>query len=195
MAPLTRWHVWNPSMPVLGKDRLGGRRERRIGEGAHGNRQHSRFARWLPVHRRSAARAEVEGDRIPAIRSSSISLAVAGHRDVFTRKEGGDPVGAARSPLALETMAQRNASRIAGTARCKLPANACCNPCRHQDPRSGLRARVAPLRGIETLRSRSRFAAAWKSLASRGGAGGDVARNGRETVSPTRRAGGIDCKR
>jgi hypothetical protein len=154
-------------MSVFGIDLLRRRRERRIGEGAHGDRQHFRFARRLPVHRRSAARAEVEGDRIPAIRRAGIGLAVAGDRDVFTWKEGGNAVSAACSPLALETMAQRNAGRIARTARCKLPTNARCNPCRHQIPRSDHRARAAPLRGIATLRSGSRFAAARNRLAAR----------------------------
>jgi hypothetical protein len=119
-------------MPVFGIDRLRRRRERRISECSDRNRHHFRFAGRLPVHRRSATRTEAEGDRIPAIRCSSISLAISGHPDVFTRKEGGKPVGAACSPLALETMAQRDIVRIAGTARGKLPANACCNPWRHQ---------------------------------------------------------------
>jgi hypothetical protein len=36
-----------------------------------------------------------------------LAPALAGHRDVFTPKEGGNPVGATGSPLALETMALR----------------------------------------------------------------------------------------
>jgi hypothetical protein len=100
-------------MPVFGIDGLRGRRERRIGEGAHSDRHHFRFALGLPVHRRPTMGTEVEGDRIPAIRCSTMGLVLAGRRDVFTGKEGGNPVGATCSPLALETMAQRDGSRIA----------------------------------------------------------------------------------
>ena len=92
-------------MPVFGIDGLRRRRERRIGEGAHGDRHHFRFAVGLPVHRGPTTGTEVEGDWIPAIRCSNIGLALAAHRDVFTPKEGGNPVGAAGSPLAMETMA------------------------------------------------------------------------------------------
>ena len=88
-------------MPVLGMDDLRRRRERRIGEGAHGNRHHFRFTVGVPVHRRPAMGTEVEGDRIPAIRRSDIRLVLAGHRDVFTPKEGSNPVGATGSPLTL----------------------------------------------------------------------------------------------
>jgi len=99
-------------MPVFGIDGLRRRRERRIGDGAHGDRHHFRFAVGLPVHRRPTMGTEVEGDRVPAIRCSNIGLALAGHRYVFTLKERGNPVGATCSLLALETMAQRDASRI-----------------------------------------------------------------------------------
>jgi hypothetical protein len=100
-------------MPVFGIYGLRRRRERPIGEGAHGDRHHFRFAVGLPVHRRPTMGTEIEGDRIPAIRCSTIGLALAGRRDVFTLKEGGNPIGATCSPLALETMAQRDAGRIA----------------------------------------------------------------------------------
>jgi hypothetical protein len=112
-TPLTCWQVWNPAMPVFGIDGLGRCWERRIGEGAHRDRHHFRFAVGVPVHCRPTTGTEVEGDRIPAVRCSNIGHMLAGHRDVFTLKEGGNPIGATGSSLALETMAQRDASRIA----------------------------------------------------------------------------------
>jgi hypothetical protein len=86
-------------MPVFGIDGLRRRRERRISEGTHGDRHHFRFTAGLPVHGRSAMRAEVEGDGIPAIRLSCVDSGIAGHSDVFAWKERGDPIGASRSPL------------------------------------------------------------------------------------------------
>jgi hypothetical protein len=97
-------------MLVFGIDGLRRRRERRIGEGAHGDRHHFRFTTALPVHGRPAMRAEVEVDGISAIRLSSVGHGIAGHCDVFTRKKRGDPIGAACSPLACETVAQRDLS-------------------------------------------------------------------------------------
>jgi hypothetical protein len=55
-------------MPVLGIDGLRRRRKRRIGEGAHGDRHHFRFAGGLPVYGRSAMGTEVEGNGMPTIR-------------------------------------------------------------------------------------------------------------------------------
>ena len=112
-------------MPVFGIDGLSGRRKRRIGEGAHGDRHHFGFTTGFPVHGRSAMGAEVGGDGIAAIRRSSVGCGIAGHPDIFAWIEGGDPIGAPCSPLTCETVAQRDLSRIAGTARGKLPADAC----------------------------------------------------------------------
>jgi hypothetical protein len=138
-------------MPVFGIDGLRGRRKRRIGEGAHGDRHHFGFTTGLPVHGRPAMGTEVEGDGIPAIRLSSVGRGIAGHHDVFTRKERGDPVGAPCSPLASETMAQRNLSRIAGTARGKLPADASGKPCRHLILHSARRRRRLDKNSIEEV--------------------------------------------
>ena len=113
MTPLTSWHGRNPAMPVFGIDGLRGRRKRRISEGAHGDRHHFGFTTGLPVHGRPAMRAEVEGDGVSTIRLSSVFRGVAGHPDVFAWIERGDPIGAPCSPLACETVAQRDVSRIA----------------------------------------------------------------------------------
>jgi hypothetical protein len=100
-------------MPVFGIDGLRGRGKRRIGEGAHGDRHHFGFTTGLPVHGRPAMGAEVEGDGTSAIRPSSVGRDIAGHPDVFAWKERGDPIGAPCSPLACQTVAQRDVSRIA----------------------------------------------------------------------------------
>jgi hypothetical protein len=112
MTLLTCWHGRNPSMPVFGIDCLRGRRKRRI-EGAYGDRHHFAFTAGLPVHGRPAMGAEVEGDGISAFRLASLGLGIAGHPDVFAWIERGDPIGASCSPLACETVAQRDLSRIA----------------------------------------------------------------------------------
>jgi hypothetical protein len=100
-------------MPVFGIDGLRGRRKRWISEGAYGDRHHFGFTTGLPVHGRPAMRAEVEGDGISAIRLSSVGRGIASHPDVFAWIERGDPIGAPCSPLARETVAQRDLSRIA----------------------------------------------------------------------------------
>jgi hypothetical protein len=102
-------------MPVFGIDGLRGRRKRRIGEGAYGDRHHFGFTAGLPVHGRPAMGAEVEGDGVSAIRLSSVGVGrgIAGHPDVFAWIERGDSIGASCSPLACETVAQRDLSRIA----------------------------------------------------------------------------------
>jgi hypothetical protein len=121
-------------MPMSGIDGLRRRRERWIGEGAHGDRKHLRFAARLPIHGRPAMGTEVEGDGISAIRLSSVGRGIASHHDVFARKERGDPIGAPCSPLACETVAQRDLSWIARTARGKPPADACGEPVGHYPP-------------------------------------------------------------
>ena len=63
-----------------------------------------------PVHGRPA---EVEGDGVFAIRLSSVGRGIAGHPDVFAWIERGDPKSAPCSPLACETVAQSDLSRIA----------------------------------------------------------------------------------
>jgi len=113
MTPLTCWQVRKPSMPVFGIDGLRGRRKRRISEGAHGDRHHFGFTTGLPVNGQPAMRAEVEGDGVSAIRLSSVGRGIASHPDVFSWIERGDPIGAPCSPLACETVAQRDVSRIA----------------------------------------------------------------------------------
>ena len=100
-------------MPVFGIYCLRRCRKRQIGEGAHGNRHHFGFTTGLPVHGRPAMGAEVEGDGVSAIRLSSVGRGIAGHPDVFAWIERGDPIGASCSPLACETVAQRDLSRIA----------------------------------------------------------------------------------
>ena len=95
-------------MPVFGIDGLRGCRKRRIREGAYGDRHHFAFTAGLPVHGRPAMGAEVEGDGVSAIRLSSVGRGIAGHPDVFAWKERGDPIGASCSPLACETVAQRD---------------------------------------------------------------------------------------
>ena len=132
MTALTYGPAWNPSMPVFGVDRLRGRREPRIGEGAYGDRYDFRLSGGPPVHGRPTIGTEVKGDGISAIRRSGVGLCIAGNNDVFTRKERSDAVGATRSALASETMAQRDLRRIARAARGKLPADACRKACRRQ---------------------------------------------------------------
>ena len=138
MTALTYGPAWNPSMPVFGVDRLRGRREPRIGEGSYSDRYHFRLSGRPPVHGRPAIRTEVEGDGIPTIGRSGVRLRIAGDNDVFARKECSDAVGATRSALASETMAQRDLRRIARAARGKLPADACRKACGHQiNPSAG----------------------------------------------------------
>ena len=97
-------------MPVFGIDGLRGCRKRRIREGAYGDA----FTAGLPVHGRPAMRAEVEGDGVSAIRLSSVGRGIASHPDVFAWiEERGDAIVAPCSPLACETVAQRDVSRIA----------------------------------------------------------------------------------
>ena len=127
MTALTYGPAWNPSMPVFGVDRLRGRREPRIGEGSYSDRYHFRLSGRPPVHGRPAIRTEVEGDGIPTIGRSGVRLRIAGDNDVFARKECSDAVGATRSALACDTMAQGDLSRIARATRGKLPADACRN--------------------------------------------------------------------
>ena len=101
-------------MPVFDIDGLRGRRKRRIRESAHGDPHHFGFTTRLPVHGRPAMGAEVEGDGVFAIRLSSVGRGIASHPDVFAwRIERGDPIGAPCSPLACETVAQSDLSRIA----------------------------------------------------------------------------------
>jgi len=99
-------------MPVFGIYCLRRCRKRRIGEGAHGDRHHFGFTAGLPVHGRPTMGTEVEGDGIPALRLSSVGRGIAGHPNVFAWKERGDPICAPCSPLACETVAQRDLGRI-----------------------------------------------------------------------------------
>ena len=100
-------------MPVFDIDGSRRRRKRRIREGAYGDPHHFGFTAGLPVHGRPAMGAEVEGDGVSAIRLSSVGRGIAGHPETFARIERGDPIGAPCSPLARETVAQSDLSRIA----------------------------------------------------------------------------------
>jgi hypothetical protein len=108
VIPLTSRHVRVPTMPVFRIDCLnaGSAKAPTATAIISGLRRGSQYGR-------PAMGAEIEGDGIPAIRLSTVGCGIAGHLDVIARKERGDPIGAACSPLACETMAQGDASRIA----------------------------------------------------------------------------------
>jgi hypothetical protein len=100
------------------------RRECRIGERPHRNGNRIGPPLRLPKNCRATIRAKVKVNREPGIGASSISSKVSIRLNVLAREKCGYAVCATCSPLALQTMADRNLDRIASTRYAELPTRA-----------------------------------------------------------------------
>jgi hypothetical protein len=85
-------------------DRLSRRRKRLVSKSANGDRQSALHALWLPINRAAATWAEVEGDWVATIGGTSERSFLSNDRHVVTTEKGGDAVGAARAPLAIQAV-------------------------------------------------------------------------------------------
>src|SRR5262249_8902377 len=96
-----------------------------IGEGAHSDGDQIGKAGELPIDRRAAIRAEMEGEEIAAVRHAvegggpSLDL-----RDLGARETRGGAEDAARPPLAVRAVTDRDADRLALAGEAELSAAA-----------------------------------------------------------------------
>src|SRR5664279_1970247 len=119
--------VHRPRRPVRLKAGNHGRRKRRVGEAADCDPEDVRCDRDLPVHSRTALRAEVIGGptavagakrgRLPAVAGKRPRRRFALDRHVLDRKSRLHAEHTARPPLALVALAQGYARRVWSVVR------------------------------------------------------------------------------
>ena len=115
----------DPGMPPALVDGDAGCRKSGIGEGANGHGEDVGHPRQLPIDRRAAGRAEVEGDLIAAVgdaRERRGPTFDPGH--LGARKACLCPKDAARPPLAVQAMADRDPDRLPLAGEAELAAAA-----------------------------------------------------------------------